>query len=307
MADEYATSQDFLNLTDLRGDAHYLAYVVKRRLTESAESAQGTSIKGITKPEVLALPIGVPSTEEQQAISTVLLALDRIINSTQNRSESLTSLKRTMLVKMFPQGTASTPEVRFDWFEGDWTPLTLGEHARFTKGAGYSKGDLVKAGQPIFLYGRLYTRYQTEFTDIDTFVNAGSNGLLSRGGEVLVPASGESSEDIARASVLSQPGVLIGGDLNVIYPSTRIDPVFLALAISGGRTQQELAAKAQGKTVVHVRNSDIQNLVVHTPSLPEQRAIGSYFRSLDALIGAEEKKLATLRNLKSALLTQMFV
>jgi len=37
----------------------------------------------------------------------------------------------------------------------------LGEIAEFSKGADYSKGDLIDKGTPIILYGRLYTKYVT--------------------------------------------------------------------------------------------------------------------------------------------------
>ena len=65
--------------------------------------------------------------------------------------------------------------------------------------------------------------------------------------------------------------------------------------------------KSQGSKVTSINKPALSTTEVLYPSLPEQQAIGSYFRSLDALIDAEQKKLDTLRNLKSALLTQMFV
>ena len=58
--------------------------------------------------------------------------------------------------------------------------------------------------------------------------------VISLGGEVIVPSSGESAEDIARASAVGKPGIILGGDLNVIKPAEQIDPIFLALAISNG-------------------------------------------------------------------------
>lgn len=148
------------------------------------------------------------------------------------------------------------PEVRFNGFGGEWEDLVLDGNARFTKGQGYSKGDLVASGSPIILYGRLYTNYQTVITGVDTFVNEQAKSIKSTGGEVIVPASGESPEDISRASVVNEPNVILGGDLNVIYPNKKIDSTFLALAISNGRIKNELSTKAQGKSVVHIRNSD---------------------------------------------------
>ena len=123
----------------------------------------------------------------------------------------------------------------------------------------------------------------------------------------MVPASGETAEDIAIASALLQPGVLIGGDLNVIRPRRNIDPVFLALSLSTGAAKETLVKRAQGKSVVHLRNSDIQDVEISFPTLEEQRAIGEIFSNLDALIAAESRYITQLTQAKTALLQRMFV
>lgn len=53
--------------------------------------------------------------------------------------------------------------------------------AEFSKGSGYSKGDLIESGTPIILYGRLYTKYETRISDIDTFVEAKDGSVYSKG------------------------------------------------------------------------------------------------------------------------------
>jgi type I restriction enzyme S subunit len=148
------------------------------------------------------------------------------------------------------------PAIRFKGFSGEWETNNLGANAEFSKGQGYSKSDLDEVGSPIILYGRLYTKYQTVISEVDTFVKDNGKSIVSKGNEVIVPASGETSEDIARASAVVKSGILLGGDLNVIYPNKKIDSVFLALTISSGKAQKDLSKRAQGKSVVHVRNTD---------------------------------------------------
>ena len=41
--------------------------------------------------------------------------------------------------------------------------------AEYSKGNGYSKGDLTEKGTPIILYGRLYIKYQFSISKVDTF------------------------------------------------------------------------------------------------------------------------------------------
>lgn len=199
------------------------------------------------------------------------------------------------------------PEIRFEGFNGEWNSLILGENAKFTKGQGYSKGDLIEGGSPIILYGRLYTNYQTVITNVDTFVTEKDKSTKSVGGEVIVPASGESSEDISRAAVVRMKNVILGGDLNIVLPNKNIHSIFLALVLSNGRVKKELSSKAQGKSVVHIRNSDLSDLNIIVPSEDiEQKQIGDYFQKLDNLINQHQKKHDKLCNIKKAMLEKMF-
>ena len=158
---------------------------------------------------------------------------------------------------------------------------------------------MTDAGTPIILYGRLYTKYQFAISEVDTFAVPRNGAVYSQGNEVIVPASGETAEDIARASAVEKSGVLLGGDLNILRPFDFINPLFLALAISNGEPQKELAKKAQGKSVVHIHNTDIQEVTIAYPSRTEQDRIVSVFRQLDNLITLHQREFAFLCKEKS--------
>ena len=130
--------------------------------------------------------------------------------------------------------------------------------------------------------------------------------MISTGNEVIVPASGETSEDISRASVVAKPGIILGGDLNIVKPNTEIDPSFLALTISNGRQQKELSKKAQGKSVVHLHNSDLKEVTLVYPKKEEQTRIGNFFKNLDNTIALHQRKLTLLKQLKQTYLKQIF-
>ena len=42
-------------------------------------------------------------------------------------------------------------------------------------------------------------------------------------------------------------------------------------------SQRELAKKAQGKSVVHIHNKEIQDLIIPFPCIEEQKNISKYF------------------------------
>ncbi|GEA41150.1 restriction endonuclease subunit S [Bifidobacterium pseudocatenulatum] len=252
--------------------------------------------------------ISMPASEnEQRRIGAFFDRLDSLITLHQRKYDKLCVLKKSMLDKMFPKGGSLYPEIRFAGFTDPWEQRKLGELCSFSKGCGYSKNNLRDQGTPIILYGRLYTNYETQIHSVDTFVDPLENSVYTEGGEVIVPASGETAEDISIASVVEKPGIILGGDLNIITPSAVVNPVFLALELSYGKPHFDLAKRAQGKSVVHIHNEDIANVFFDRPCIAEQRRIGEFFDRLDTLITLHQRKLELLRNIKKSMLDKMFV
>ena len=167
----------------------------------------------------------------------------------------------------------------------------MGELCTFSKGHGYSKADIRDVGTPLILYGRLYTQYESRIEDVDTFAVEQDGSLLSKGNEVIVPASGETAEDIAVASSVRRSGIILGGDLNVVTPVSKLDPDYTALAITHSKAHDDLAKRAQGKSVVHVHGSDIAEVEVSYPSEREQKRISTVILNLDSLITLHQRKL----------------
>jgi len=199
-----------------------------------------------------------------------------------------------------------TPRIRLKGFTDDWEQRKLGDMVSFSKGSGYSKGDMKEDGTPIILYGRLYTKYETIISEVDTFVDEKKGSVFSKGGEVIVPASGETAEDISIASVVEKSGVLLGGDLNIITPPDEMDSAFLAISISNGKPHNDMAKMAQGKSVVHLHNTDLEKIDLPYPSYDEQRRISGFFSDLDNLITLHQRKYEKLQIIKKSMLENCF-
>lgn len=272
-------------------------------------SVQGASVvrRNLDMDLFEQIELNIPMIEEQAKIGEYFFNLDYLITLHQRKCEETKKLKKYMLQKMFPQNGKRVPEIRFVGFTEDWEQRKLGDIAEFSKGSGYSKGDLIESGTPIILYGRLYTKYETSISEVDTYVEAKDGSVYSKGGEVIVPASGETAEDIARAATVDKSGVILGGDLNVVSPNEDINSAFLAISISHGNSQRELAKKAQGKSIVHIHNEEIKNLVVPFPTKAEQNKIVEYFSSLDNLITLHQRKYEELQKIKKFMLQNMFI
>ncbi len=240
--------------------------------------------------QVGSLKIALPIFDEQKKIGIYFENLDNLITLHQRKYDNLVNVKKAMLEKMFPKDGADVPEIRFKGFTEAWEQCKLGNLASFSKGYGYSKSDLMESGTPIILYGRLYTNYETVISDVDTYANEKKGSVYSRGGEVIVPASGETAEDISVASVVEKQGVLLGGDLNIIKPIRILNSGFLAISISNDNPHKEMAKMAQGKSVVHLHNADLEKINLNFPSCDEQVLISTYFQNIDNLITLHQRK-----------------
>ena len=101
MRHEYATSQDFLSLSNLKSNIEFTAYLLYRLLQKEVTQLQGTSIKGITKVELLSKKVLIPSFSEQQAIGAYFSNLDNLIAVYQEKISQLETLKKKLLQDMF--------------------------------------------------------------------------------------------------------------------------------------------------------------------------------------------------------------
>lgn len=306
---EGCTNQGFQSITPNSKELDtYFLYTMTPKLKRYGEvTGAGSTFVEVSGKQMEQMNLMIPSLEEQKHVSQLFELMDDTITLHQRKLKHLNFKKKALLQKLFPKNGERHPELRFPEFTDAWEQRKLGDIATFSKGNGYSKSDLTPSGDPIILYGRLYTNYETTISNVDTFVELKDKSVISQGGEVIVPASGETAEDISRASVVKNQGIIIGGDLNVIKVNHLLDPTFLALTISNGEQQKELSKRAQGKSVVHLHNSDLQEVNLTFPLLNEQKEISTLFEKMDNIITLHQRKLEHLQLQKKALLQQMFV
>ncbi|MFC2680951.1 restriction endonuclease subunit S [Limosilactobacillus vaginalis] len=102
MKQEFATSQDFLSLSELHVDEQFGLYSIYKLLQKELNNIQGTSIKGMTKADLMTKDIMIPvEKDEQIKIGSFFKQLDHLITLHQRKLEKLQELKKGYLQKMF--------------------------------------------------------------------------------------------------------------------------------------------------------------------------------------------------------------
>lgn len=292
--------------------APYLSWYFKTNrwhpyiVTHGAQSGARHDRVGMTVALMEGIPVLLPSLPEQRKIADFLSAVDAVIAAQQAEVDAWEQRKKGVMQKLFSQ------EVRFKADDGsefpEWEEKTLGELGTFTKGAALSKADISDDGRPLILYGELYTTYNEVAVHIVRHTEQNvADRFLSRVGDVLIPTSGETAEEIAIATCVMQEGVVLAGDLYIYRTVDELDGRIASYLLNHS-VNKKISNIAQGKSVVHIQAKELSKVIMSYPaSLEEQRKIADCLASMDEVIRKAKDELAKWQELKKGLLQQMFV
>ena len=247
--------------------------------------------------------INIPSLIEQEKIGNFLSSVDKKISITEEKLNLFKEYKKGMMQKIFKQ------EIRFKDENGnnypDWVEKRLGDIAIFSKGKALSKEDLSDTGIECIRYGELYTHYTEVIDKIKSKTNLNKDELvLSEENDIIIPSSGETALDIAKASCVLKSGVAIGGDLNII--KVKESGVFLSYYLNN-KLKKDIASLAQGASIVHLYENHLKLLKVKLPCLEEQEKIANFLSSIDNKIENLSNELENIKEFKKGLLQKMFI
>jgi len=223
-----------------------------------------------------------------------------IANLAQQIALEIPQSKNTEIWRVFKDGVVNellNKKLRFKQKDGkhfpDWKPTPISKIGKFVKGKGVGKADINENGKfPCIRYGELYTSYGQVIDAVRSATNVEMNrAIRSTGNDVLIPSSGETAIDIARASAIVIPQVILGGDLNVLR--TKQDARFIAYTLSYNH-KIELARLAQGNSVVHLYGKHMRSVIVSLPDIREQKIIADFIHFIDRKIDLTLGKLENI-------------
>lgn len=184
-----------------------------------------------------------------------------------------------------------------------WKVVRLGDVCDFYKGKGISKDDISENGISCIRYGELYTTYSERIDEIYSKTNLNPSELfLSKCNDIIIPCSGETAQDIAKASCVLLDGIALGGDLNVLR--TRENGIFLSYYLNV-IAKKDIAKIAQGVSIVHLYASELKNLKIKIPSVDEQKKIVEILSTWDEAINLTINLIESKKQFKKALMQNL--
>ena len=248
---------------------------------------------------------------EQAKIGEYSRDLDSLIELHQRKHDKLVTLKKAMLQKMFPQPGATTPEIRFKGFAGEWVERKLGELMPITSAARVHKHEWTHSGVPFFRTSDVVSRHKgvqnsKVFISLDLYEELSKKiGRIKRG-DILITGGG--SIGVPFLVISDDPLYFKDADLLWIKVPQSIDSTYLYTFFSSDSFSKYLGSISHIGTIGHYTVEQAKNTPIKVPRLQaEQQKIGSYFRTLDELISKHAIQLQKLRQIKSACLEKMFV
>ena len=291
----YEFDRNFL-VTILRGVV--VREFIKRNPTIGAQP-------NLSLEQVSNLCLLTPCSEEQSAIGTFFSTLDRHITLHQRKLDKLKSVKQAYLSEMFPAEGERVPKRRFPGFTDDWELRKLGELAEIVRGA-----------SPRPIQDPKWFDEQSEIGWLRI------SDVTEQDGRIYHLEQKISKLGQQKTRVLVEPHLLLSiaatvGKPVVNYVKTGVHDGFLIFLEPC--FEQEFMFQwlemfrsywskyGQPGSQVNLNSDLVKKQELSIPTLPEQETIGTFFSSLDRHITLHQRKLEKLKNLKKALLNELFV
>ncbi len=184
-----------------------------------------------------------------------------------------------------------------------WQEVKLADIGVFSKGAGILKDEVLNSGLNAVRYGELYTKFNFHIKKIYSFIpeNVAATSRKIKYGDIIFAGSGETAEEIGKsAAYLLREDCYAGGD-TIIFTPKDADSLFLSYFLNVGEARKKLRELGQGQSVVHIYKSDLENVKLHIPSLPEQKRIVAVLKTWDRAIEKLKKKIELKKEFKTDL------
>jgi len=256
---------------------------------------ESTGVPQLTAPQLASVKIFLPILPEQTAIGDFFSTLDRSIALHQRELENLKNRKKSLLQKMFPKNGESVPKIRFPEFKNApaWEQRKLGEVAEITMGqspnsANYTNNPsdhILVQGNADMRNGYVHPRVWT--TQVTKTAKKGALIISVR-----APVG-----DVGK----TEYNVVLGRGVAAIQGNEFIFQLLSKMKING--YWEKLST---GSTFESINSNDLKDASISLPSLPEQKAIGDFFQTLDRSIALHQRELEHLKLRKKALLQKMF-
>ena len=246
---------------------------------------ESTGVPSLSKVIINNVEAVVPSFDEQKKIGEYFNSIDHLITLHQRKYDKLQIIKKSMLEKMFPQSGSCFPEIRFKGFTDSWEQRKLGDVAEYRNGQGhedkqsdYGKYELVNLNS-ISIDGGLKPSGR--------FVDEAQDTLL-KDDLVMVLSDVGHGDLLGRVALIPENNrFVLNQRVALLRVTDNTDVRFLFSIINAN--QRYFKREGAGSSQLNISRDSVENFIVDSPTVDEQKKIGTYFDTLDHLITLHQR------------------
>ena len=240
---------------------------------------------------------------EQKVIGDYIDTIDHLIILHQHKYEKMVATKNSMLEKLFPQGEAKVPAIRFEGFEGDWKKKPLSAIVMPYSDPvevphnGYERLGIRSHGKGVF---HDYVEAGKEITTAQLHRVAAHKFIVN------ITFAWEHAVAVTSAE---DAGKLVSHRFPQFSMADGIYDQFLKYLILDARFRHHLLLSSPGGAGRNrvLKIPEMLEYEMRIPDIEEQKQIAGYLNSLDDLIELYRIRVEKLKNIKAACLQGMFV
>lgn len=190
------------------------------------------------------------------------------------------------------------PKIRFRHFSDDWKSDKLGKLGTVAMNKRIFKEETSEVGEIPFYKIGSFGREPDSFITREKFEEYKSKYPYPEIGDILISASGSIGRTV---EYLGEEAYFQDSNIVWLKHDERLDNSFLKQFYSIVKWQS-----IEGTTIKRLYNKNILETSIALPSISEQSAIGSLFRTFDDLLASYKDNLANYQSLKATMLSKMF-
>ncbi|MEI3613558.1 restriction endonuclease subunit S [Pseudogracilibacillus sp. SO30301A] len=200
------------------------------------------------------------------------------------------------------------PKRRFKEFVWEWKKIDLGSiGSTFSGLSGKTKNDFGHGTAEFVTYMNIFNNTISDINVTEKVVRDDKQTQLEYG-DILFTTSSETPNEVGMSSVWldKRPNVYLNSFCFGFRPTIKFDYYYIGYMLRANSFRKQMEILAQGISRYNISKAKVLETVVLLPSVQEQQKIGEFFKVLDERIANQERKIAKVKALKSAYLTEMF-
>ena len=200
------------------------------------------------------------------------------------------------------------PILRFDNFNDYWQKSSLLSQVEVRRGLTYKPNDVRSNGVRVLRSSNIVDD-SFVILDDDVFVNKEVVNIPRiSNGDILVTAANGSTKLVGKHAIINNlpdDEIVVHGGFMLLFKTEQ--NYFVNAWMSSNEYKRVLQFVQGGNGAIgNLSSAILKSTKISIPSLPEQSAIGSLFRTLDDLLVSYKDNLANYQSLKATMLSKMF-